>query len=220
MIDIFTKFPQYCESVSGFWLHEPLNAITNFAFFICAYYLYKLIKRNGYDMRLGVLLICLMVVLGSGSLAWHFYRSVPTLLMDGIPIYIFIFFSFIFLAHSLTRNYKITIFVLFFTALIYYAIFAYIPVLNIFQDSLKYVFAVLIFLVLNTLVIKKFGRERSFILPLGILAGAIIFRIIDLYICPVFPIGTHFVWHISAALAIYFGSVTMLRLREAIPAVL
>lgn len=211
MVDIFTKFPQYCESVVNFWLHEPLNAITNFAFFVGAYFLYKLIKRNEHNMRLGTVLIVLMVILGAGSLAWHSYRSVPTLLMDEIPIYIFIIFAFIFLVQSLTRNYKTTILASLSMASIYYALFAYIPALNIFQGSLKYVFAVIIFLVLNTLITRKFGQECSFVLSLGILVGAIIFRIIDLYICSAFPIGTHFIWHISVATVIYFSSKVILK---------
>lgn len=213
MVDIFTKFPQYCESVSGFFLSEPWNAITNFAFFFGAYYLYKLIKKNGYDTRLGSFLIVLMIILGSGSLAWHSYRSVPTLLMDEIPIYIFIIFAFYFLVQSLTRNPKLTLLYSFLTFLVYYLTFAYIPALNLFQGSTKYAFALLVFFIINALIIRKFNSSNSFVLPLVILALALIFRIIDLYICLIFPIGTHFIWHISVAVAMYLSSLAILKLQ-------
>ena len=212
MIDIFTKFPQYCEFVSNFWLHEPLNAITNFGFLIGAYFLYRFIKINKCNLRLGVILIGQMVILGLGSLAWHSYRSVPTLLLDEIPIYIFIIFAFYFLIKSLARSHKITLTISFFSALIYYIIFAYIPGVNVSNGVLKYVFALLIFLILNTLIIRKFGPEYNFFLPLGIFTSAIIFRIVDLYVCSIFPSGTHFIWHILITLTVYLGSVIILRL--------
>ncbi len=214
MVDIFTRFPQYCEFYQHFWLSEPLNAITNFAFFIGAYYLYKLIKNENYNRKLGVSLIVMMVILGIGSLAWHSYRVVPTLLLDEIPIYIFIVFAFYFLIQSLTRNYKFTIILLLFTALVYYLTFAYIPMLSIFQGSLKYVFVLWIFFILNILVTHKFGSSYSFVLPLSILALALVFRIIDFHICPVFPIGTHFLWHIFVATAMYLSSTVILRLNS------
>ena len=214
MIDIFTKFPQYCEFVSNFWIHEPLNAITNFGFLIGAYFLYRFVKVNKCNIGLGAILISLMVILGLGSLAWHSYRVVPTLLLDEIPIYIFIIFTFYFLIQSLTRSHKLTLTISFFSALIYYAIFAYVPGVNISNGVLKYVFALLIFLILNVLIVKKFGSGYNFFLPLSIFILAIVFRIVDLYICPIFPVGTHFIWHILIALTMYFGSISILRLNS------
>ncbi len=214
MVNIFTRFPQYCESLEQFWLHEPLNVITNFAFFVGAYVLYKLIKKKGYDMHLGWFLIFFMIILGVGSLAWHAYHTIPTLLADIIPIYIFIIFTFYFLLQSLTQNHKLTIVISTLTLFGYYIIFSFFPILSIFQGSLKYVFALLIFLFVNGLIVKKFGKEFSFILPLSILIGAIVFRIVDLYVCQIVPIGTHFIWHIAVALAVYFSSVSILKLNQ------
>ena len=212
MVDIVTRFPQYCEYISNFWLHEPLNAITNFGFFIGAYFLYRLIKKNNLNMNLGTVLISMMIALGLGSLAWHSYRITPTLLMDEIPIYIFIAFAFYFLTKSLARSHKLTIIISFFTALIYYAVFAYIPSLNVFQGAFKYIFVVLLFLILSMLIVKKFGPHYSLILPLSLLAFGVLFRIMDLYICPVFPLGTHFIWHILVVSTMYFTSIIILRL--------
>ena len=212
MVDIFSHFPQYCEFATNFWLHEPLNAITNFGFIISAYFLYRFIKINNPKKNLGIFLISLMLVLGFGSLAWHSYRSLPTLLSDEIPIYIFMIFAGYFLTKSLTRSHKLTIVILTFTAIIYYAIFAYIPGVNLLNGLLKYVFALFAFLTLSILTVRKFGSDYNFILPLTIFAVAIVFRGTDLYVCPIFPIGTHFIWHILVALTMYLGSVIIIRL--------
>lgn len=212
MVDIFSHFPQYCEFATNFWLHEPLNAITNFGFIIGAYFLYRFIKINKPKKSLGIFLISLMLVLGFGSLAWHSYRSLPTLLSDEIPIYIFMIFVGYFLTKSLTRNYKLTMVILFLTAIIYYAIFAYIPGVNFLNGLLRYTFALLAFLILSILTVRKFGYNYNFILPLAIFAIAIVFRGIDLYVCPIFPVGTHFIWHILVALTMYLGSVIIIRL--------
>ena len=214
MIDIFSKFPQYCESATNFWLHEPLNAITNLAFIIGAYYLFKLIKKEKLSMPLGLILLSLMIILGLGSLAWHSYRSLPTLLLDEIPIYIFIIFAGYYLTQTLTRSHKITLMILASISAAYYLIFAYIPGINISNGVLKYIFALLIFLVLSTFIVKKFGSGYNFILSFSIFAVAIIFRIIDLFVCSNFPIGTHFVWHILVAMVMYLVSITILRLHN------
>ena len=212
MIDIFSKFPQYCEAAANLWLHEPLNVITNFSFIIGAFYLYRYIKASSLDRRLGIILVGFMVILGLGSLSWHSYRSIPTLWLDEIPIYIWVVFAFYFLTQSLTKSYKLTAIIMVLTATVYYLIFASIPSLNILQGSLKYVFALFVFLLLSLFVARKFGSHYNFILPLSILAVAIVFRSVDLPVCPVFPIGTHFLWHVSVALAVYQGSKVILRL--------
>ena len=165
-------------------------------------------------MHFGIILIALMVILGLGSLAWHSYRSVPTLLLDEIPIYIFFIFSGYFLTQSLVKNHKLTVIILASTAVIYYLIFAYIPGINILNGVLKYVFAFLSFLILSIFVVRKLGSGYNFTTPLIILAISIIFRSIDLFICPIFSIGTHFIWHILNAVAMYFGSVVIIRLKS------
>ncbi len=214
MIDIFTRFPHYCESYQHLWLNEPLNIISNLSFFVGAYYLYKLARNKKYNKNVSIFLTGIMVILGLGSLAWHSHRTTLTLLSDELPIYIFIIFAFYFLIQSLTKKHTLTVTTLFFTILVYYLLFAYIPVLNLFQGSLHYVFALCIFFVINTLIIHKFGSSYSFTFPLSILVIALIFRMIDISLCPIFPIGTHFLWHILVATGIYLSSHTILHLDQ------
>ncbi|KKR31848.1 MAG: Conserved hypothetical membrane protein [Parcubacteria group bacterium GW2011_GWF2_39_8b] len=206
------NFPEYCESVAGFWTVEPLNALTNFAFFIGAYYLLKYIRVNNLKNRLSIFLTGLMVVMGLGSLLWHSYRSEITMLLDTLPIYIFFILALYLFVQVLTKNKKLTIVILALLGLIYYLIFTYIPGLNIFSGSLKYIFILIVLVALSFFIRKKYGYDYNFLTPLGIFLVAIMLRTIDIFMCPFFPFGTHFIWHILIAIAMYFGSTLILRL--------
>jgi hypothetical protein len=44
---------------------------------------------------------------------------------------------------------------------------------------------------------------RALFLAAGLFALSLAFRVVDLPICPAFPTGTHFVWHLLNALVLY-----------------
>ncbi|TSA45222.1 hypothetical protein D4R52_02900 [bacterium] len=211
--DLLVKnFPIYCEKVTGFWLTEPLNALTNLAFLIGAYYLYKFIRINRVKSHLSIFLVGLMVAVGLGSLSWHVHRSEVTLLLDRLPIYIFFSFVIYFAIQTLTKNKIFTIAVSALLAIIYYVFFTYIPGINVFYGLLRFVFAFIILATLNFLIKREYGSEYNLIIPLTIFAAALIFRTLDLFVCPLFPLGTHFLWHIFIAVGMYMGSILVLRL--------
>ncbi|MGD1701640.1 ceramidase domain-containing protein [Dapis sp. BLCC M229] len=83
MIDI------YCERVQpGLW-DEPINAISNFAFFIAAWSSWRLAQSLNVKFLDVKLLIYLMVAIGIGSSLFHTYATGWALLMDVIPITMF-----------------------------------------------------------------------------------------------------------------------------------
>lgn len=208
--DLLVKnFPVYCERFANFWLVEPLNALTNLAFLIGAYYLYKFIRANNLKSRLSTFLIGLMVAVGLGSMSWHLYRSEATLLLDRLPIYIFFIFTLYFAIQSITKNIKFTIAVSALLGILYYAIFDYVPGVNVFYGLLRFIFAFITLVILNVLIRKKYGHEYNFSTALIIFAAALIFRTLDLLVCPFFPLGTHFLWHIFVAVGMYFGSIAI-----------
>lgn len=191
---------------------EPLNALTNFAFLIGAYYLYKFIRVNNLKSRLGTFLIGLMVAVGLGSMSWHMYRSEATLLLDRLPIYIFFIFALYFAIQSITKNIKFTITVSALLGILYYVIFSYIPGINVFYGLLRFVFAFVVLAILNALIRNKYGHEYNFSIALIIFAVALMFRTLDLLVCPFFSLGTHFLWHIFVAVGMYFGSIAIVEL--------
>ena len=89
------------ESIVGFWMVEPLNALTNLTFFVGAYYLFKFVRHNNFNGRISAFFVAIMTAVGLGSLLWHLQRSEITLLLDRLPIYIFFVYIFYLLPHFL-----------------------------------------------------------------------------------------------------------------------
>jgi hypothetical protein len=80
----------YCErSAPGFW-GEPLNAVSNLAFFVAAFLCVRMLKRGGERDLPSTWLIVLIVLIGVGSGAFHTLPSQTTVLMDVVPIGVFI----------------------------------------------------------------------------------------------------------------------------------
>ncbi|MGL5136629.1 MAG: ceramidase domain-containing protein [Beijerinckiaceae bacterium] len=83
----------YCERAAlGFW-GEPLNALSNLAFFVAAFLCWRTLPRGTAQDWPSVWLIALIVMIGFGSGAFHTVPSRTTVLMDVIPIGIFILSS-------------------------------------------------------------------------------------------------------------------------------
>ena len=81
----------YCERTAPGLLNEPLNAITNSSFLIAAWFAWFLAHRSGRRLSPGVLtLIWLSVSVGIGSGLWHTLPNGWTLLLDVVPILIFL----------------------------------------------------------------------------------------------------------------------------------
>src|ERR671915_706345 len=80
----------YCERVGPGLLAEPLNAVSNITFLLAAWAAWVLAKRTG-TLSAGVrVLIALAASVGIGSILWHTYPTMLTLILDSVPILIFI----------------------------------------------------------------------------------------------------------------------------------
>jgi hypothetical protein len=79
----------YCERVGPGLLAEPLNAVSNVSFLLAAWAAWVLAKRTG-ALSAGVrVLIALAASVGIGSILWHTYPVMLTLMLDIVPILIF-----------------------------------------------------------------------------------------------------------------------------------
>src|SRR3712207_3391318 len=80
----------YCERVGPGLLAEPLNAVSNISFLLAAWAAWVLAKRTG-TLSAGVrVLIALAASVGIGSILWHTYPTSLTLILDIVPILIFV----------------------------------------------------------------------------------------------------------------------------------
>jgi hypothetical protein len=79
-----------CERVGPGLLAEPLNAVSNISFLLAAWAAWVLAKRTG-ALSAGVrVLIALAAAVGVGSILWHTYPVMLTLILGIVPILIFI----------------------------------------------------------------------------------------------------------------------------------
>src|ERR687893_2015096 len=80
----------YCERVGPGLLAEPLNALSNVSFLLAAWAAWVLASRTG-ALSVGVrVLIAIGASVGIGSILWHTYPTMLTLILDSVPILIFI----------------------------------------------------------------------------------------------------------------------------------
>ena len=80
----------YCERVGMGVLAEPLNAFSNGSFLLAAWAAWVLASRTGI-LSAGVrALIALAASVGVGSILWHTVANMLTLILDSVPILIFI----------------------------------------------------------------------------------------------------------------------------------
>nr|MDQ5813073.1 hypothetical protein [Actinomycetota bacterium] len=80
----------YCERVGPGLLTEPLNAVSNASFLLAALAAWIMAGRTG-TLSAGVrVLIAIAASVGIGSILWHTYPTMLTLILDIVPILIFL----------------------------------------------------------------------------------------------------------------------------------
>jgi hypothetical protein len=73
------------------------------------------------------------------------------------------------------------------------------------NDSTPHMLTLGLILMLMVPITRGFGSLVWRIVPIATFyALAIVFRTVDLAVCPMLPIGTHFLWHIAGAATGYF----------------
>jgi hypothetical protein len=185
-------------------LAEPLNAVSNISFLLAAWAAWVLASRTG-TLSAGVrVLIALAASVGIGSILWHTYPTSLTLILDIVPILIFIIW-FIWLY---TRNVigMRSLFALACAAAFVLATFLVIPYSGVLHGALVYTPGLIITLVLGVFQARERTVARFTLLAAtGVYLAALFFRTIDNEVCPVLPIGTHFLWHLLIGLVTYLA---------------
>lgn len=215
-MDWLAPIDAYCERLGpGLWA-EPLNALSNAAFFIAALWAARAAARRGVEPVIW-LLIALVFVIGLGSLAFHTFANQWSELADVLPITLFIYG---YLAFALRRFLRLNwlrvglgLGVLFLATLAT----AHIVPPGFMNGSGAYLPA-LIASVLVSLDLLRKGHPAQLNVSLAstILFVSLIFRTADQILCSMLPIGTHFVWHIlnGLVLALYLEAAIRYGARE------
>jgi len=195
----------YCERGGpGYWA-EPVNALSNAAFLVAAWLAWRLASRTGDRAGQGLALV--LGAIGVGSWLFHTHGQVWAMLADVVPIQVFIL---AYLAVATVR---------FFGAPWWggaAAALAFVPaslavargieaVAGPLNGSASYL-PVPLLIALYALLLRRRAPEaaRGLVVGAGMLAVSLFFRTVDAAVCPAFPLGTHFLWHLINAAMLWW----------------
>jgi hypothetical protein len=194
----------YCERVGMGVLAEPLNAVSNVSFLLAALAAWILAQRTG-TLSAGVrVLIVLGASVGIGSILWHTYPNMLTLILDIVPILIFIcWFIWLYTRNVIGMR---SLFAVASVAAFLLATFLAFPFSGVLHGAIVYSPGLIVTLVLGVLHAREQRSARFTLLAAaGVYLAALFFRTIDNEVCPVLPIGTHFLWHLLIGLVTYLA---------------
>ncbi|GAA6208014.1 ceramidase domain-containing protein [Cognatishimia sp. WU-CL00825] len=190
----------YCERLdSAFWA-EPVNAVTNLAFVIVA----LLMWRRSYGLPRARVLCIVLALIGLGSFLFHTFAQTWAGLADTLPILLFVLL-YIFAA---TRDFWQSSTLVAFSAVLLFVPYAALTV-PVFQkiaflgSSAAYGPVPLLILIYALGLSRKVPQTaKRLAVGAGLIFLSIVIRATDLPLCPSFPLGTHFLWHLLNAVAL------------------
>jgi len=199
----------YCERLAPGLLGEPLNALSNVAFFIAAW----LVARDARRLRalradIGVL-VALMVIVGIGSIVFHTVATTWAQWLDLVPILAFqLAFLWIYARRELRwRPLAAAVLVAAFLAIALYARQFQEP----FNGSITYAPAVVAIFALGLHHRATHPGETPFlVVAAGMFTVSLLLRTIDAAACERFPYGTHFFWHLLNGVVLYLAVRSLL----------
>jgi hypothetical protein len=194
-MDWFRAVNNYCERTDASYWAEPVNALSNASFLLFGLIAWRMAGGD----RGARLLAGVLILIGIGSYLFHTHAQVWALWADVVPIQAFILI-YLWLAtvrfFALPRWAGAAAAALFvpYAALAGRAIGAVFGPLN---GSVGYM-PVPILIAAYGLALRRRApaTARGLLVGAGVLAVSLVFRTIDEAVCPAFPLGTHFLWHL------------------------
>ncbi|MCC7080475.1 MAG: ceramidase domain-containing protein [Burkholderiales bacterium] len=199
----------YCERVGpGLWA-EPANALTNAAFFIVAWALWRTARRAGPLGPALRVLLSLVVAIGIGSSLFHTFATARARVLDELPIVLFqLLFVWLYARRvmGLAPFAAGAILAAFLVVALYGRQFP-----HLLNGSLVYAPALGL---LGALGVYHFAMHKTarahLALAAGVFALAVAVRTLDASVCDRFTLGTHFLWHLLVATVIYLSVSALL----------
>lgn len=188
----------YCERTSAVYWAEPVNALTNLAFVLAAWVMWR--RCAGVPLAQAMCLV--LAVIGGGSYLFHTHANGLTGALDVAPILGFILlYLFALVRDGLGlagwRPFGVT------AGFVPYAA-ATVPVfeaLGVPGGSAAYAPVPLLILIFAGLLWRRAAATaRGLAVGAAILVVSLSFRTLDMPLCGAFPLGTHFLWHLMNAL--------------------
>lgn len=224
-MDWFTAIDIYCERTGPEFWSEPLNALSNLSFIFAAVWGWtEARKRNRTDL-MTVILIVLAALIGVGSFLFHTFANTWSSLADVIPIWTFVALFVLVAIHRIggVRPGRIGIGLAIAVGLVA-ILFAFggdgsgsqtsdLPAASghtsghthdhtasansLLNGSEQYLPAVLALLAFAALSHRKGHPIAPWIaVATGTFIVSLTLRTLDMHLCEIWPLGTHFIWHI------------------------
>ncbi|WP_212525414.1 ceramidase domain-containing protein [Actibacterium sp. MT2.3-13A] len=190
----------YCERLGpGYWA-EPVNALTNLAFLLAAFVLWR--RLRGQRLPLGRAMVAVLAAIGVGSWLFHTHATAWAGLADVLPIAGFILL-YLYAANRLFWGLRLWPALALTALFLPYAaaavpLFSRVPGLG---SSAGYAPVPLLILIYAALLRRRApATARGLAAGAGILIVSLAFRTLDGPLCALWPPGTHFLWHVLNAL--------------------
>lgn len=207
--------PIYAETDLTAFVSEPWNAISSIAIALPSIYWAFKLKWDVKNYPFLYFLMPLLFLGGTGSFLYHAFRTSRFLLwMDVLPTAIVtLSVSLYFWDKILNRRWQLaTVFIPF--VFIRYAIFDFYSGQLALNINYLFTGVIIFFPILFYLSNKKFRHFRNILLSMVFLSLSLIFRRIDFTVAEIFPMGSHFLWHILSGLGAFYLASYLYRIRK------
>lgn len=199
-----TPIDLYCERTGPAFWSEPVNALSNIAFLLAALAAFRHWRKDGERASAVLALILVAALVGFGSFAFHGLATRGAMLLDVVPIGIFIYGYFLLALRSflgLAWRPALALLAAFVALSLGLAVLVPRAVLN---GASGYLPALGALVVIGGLERAR-PAGRALLAAGAVFTASLIFRIIDLPLCGTLPLGTHFIWHILNAVVFYLA---------------
>ena len=197
-----TPIDLYCERLGPSFWAEPVNALSNVAFLLAAWAAFRLWRRGANGDNAILALIVMAAVVGFGSFAFHTLATRGAMLLDVIPIGVFIYSYFLFaLRRFLALSWPAALALLIGFVVLSTGLASWVP-RSVLNGATGYFPALAALIVIGWLM-RSGAAGQSMLAAAAAFVASLIFRIVDLDVCGAVSVGTHFLWHILNAVVLY-----------------
>lgn len=200
---MYEKVDLYCERTGPEFWAEPLGAWSNLAFLLSAMLILNMWRRKTPNDSISLFFIMLVFAQGVGSFLFHTLSTRWAGIADALPIVTFIV---VYLTVALRRFLELGWLACAAILLVFVAV---VPIVGRALSPAIGSTAVYMPALFAAFLVGFFYFPKNRELAIGIFAAGCVFalsltfRILDLPLCGVVPTGTHFLWHIFNAIAVY-----------------
>ncbi|MEM7471902.1 MAG: ceramidase domain-containing protein [Pseudomonadota bacterium] len=203
----------YCERTDPTYWAEPINAVSNMAFILAAFWGAYSANRHGVWNVSVWLLIGLAFCIGTGSYLFHTHATVWASLADVLPIWTFVatytLVAIALIGRAQPRKIAIgTVIALALGTVIFLAIDTgpsegATPTPSRFNGSEQSLPAVIAMVIFSTITLWRRHPIRYWFLSATLVfMVSLTFRTFDMAVCEAMPHGIHYIWHILNGLMI------------------